>query len=197
MSAENVYAENKKKFTYYKHVFEFISASINMSSHKDVFTSLGRLYEIISAANRDYEKLLLNEPMHAIFVAAVTALVKMFLDRHGESLKLPHNGTSYISFMTTLFVMACHGKFAFAEGLTSIRFNCAALNVWSSVLRICRCFSEPEVKTWNDIPEDVTSRCLYNVMSAIELYDDFRYRLRGTAMELIDSVGGILFTSPR
>ena len=169
---------------------------IYMSTHKYVFTSLKVLFDRISASSGNYQNQLLVEPGHANFVAAVTALVKMFSDRHGECLKLPHNDTSFISFMTTLFVMACHGKFASPEGLTSIRFNCAALNVWSSVLRICRCFSEPEVKTWNDIPEDVTSRCLYNFMSAIELYDDFRYCLRGTAMELIDQVGGIIFIPP-
>ena len=168
-----------------------------MSTHKYVFTSLKVLFDRISASSGNYQNQLLVEPGHANFVAAVTALVKMFLDRHGMCPNLPHNCTSYISFMTTLFVMACHGKCASLQGLTSIPFNCAALNVWRSVLKICECFARPEVKTWNDIPEDVTSECLYDFMDAIRFYDDFRYLLRGTAMELIDSVGGILFTSQR
>ena len=168
-----------------------------MSTHKYVFTSLKVLFDRISASSRNYQNQLLVEPGHANFVAAVTALVKMFLDRHGMCPNLPHNCTSYISFMTTLFVMACHGKRASLQGLTSIPFNCAALNVWNSVLKICEFFARPEVKTWNDIPEYFTSRCLGNFRNAVVLYDDFRYLLRGTAMELIDSVGGILFTSQR
>jgi hypothetical protein len=168
-------------------------ADVIKSTHKNVFTLLGRRMSDIRASGGNFQGLLDKEPNQATFVAAVTALSKMFKDRHGESPALPMC-TTYHSFMTTLFVIACEERLV--TPLADVSFNCAAINFWDSVSIICDIFTQQNVKTWNDIPAGVTARCLENYKIAIMLYRDFLFKLRATYMELIDQVGGIMYIYP-
>ena len=166
---------------------------IKSNQHKDLFIALESRLTPIRLSSCNFHGQLNEEPNKATFTAAVVALVKMFRDRHGELPVFPV-GKSYLSFMTSLFLVACENKLC--TPLADVPYNCAAINLWDSIFFICDSFSHASVKSWSYVPANLTARCLRLFKEAIPFYTDYLDLLRGTFMELSDRIGGVMYIYP-